>query len=143
MELNKVKAGEVLSTTQYMTVVRKTPKGVMVKNAEGLEMEIQGKELVEAMHSSDQFTDTKKVSKTVAAAILTGAGDTVFRVVFKKADGTPRSLTGRLLDTENLLGRSNVLDLELERTAKETGLRQVDHRTIEEIILKGTKYVVK
>lgn len=140
MKHTSIKVGEVLSTTHYMTVVGKTTDSITVKDSLGKEFTVKGKKLIEAMDSNSQYDKTEVVNKTKAAEILTGAGDAVFSVTFIKADGKRRNLTGRLLDTENLLGRSNVTDLEVTTG---TNLRQVDHRTIEEIILKGTKYTVK
>jgi hypothetical protein len=60
--------------------------------------------------------------------------------------GEERTLIGYLVKTENGFGRSEVIDLEIERDwSKEydNRLRQVDHRTINWLIFKNVKYVVK
>lgn len=142
MKYNKIKQGEVLSSTMYLTVQKQTPDGVWVKDANGKEFEVRGKGLIEStLNSSDQYETEKKVSMTEAAYILTNAGDSVFTAVFNKADGSERTLVGRLLEAENLLGRSNVEDLLITDATKRR--RQVDHRTLKSLILKGTKYTVK
>lgn len=60
--------------------------------------------------------------------------------------GEERTLTGYLVQTETGFGRSTVIDLEVERdTTKDydNRLRQVDHRSLNWLIYKNVKYVVK
>ena len=60
--------------------------------------------------------------------------------------GEPRTLRGRLLSVEAKLGRSQVFDLDIDKQVKgdwDSRQRQVDHRTINSIIVGDTKYVVK
>jgi hypothetical protein len=104
---------------------------------------VQGQKLIEeTMFSATQFEKEESVSKTKAAEILVNAGDTVFTVVFFKQDGSERTLIGKLTGvTESLLGRSSVIDF--GEIFSGNPLRQVDHRTIKSIILKGTKYTVR
>ncbi len=45
-------------------------------------------------------------------------------------------ITGYLVNTENNLGRSTVIDL------KDNTVKQVDHRTIEWIVFKNVKYLI-
>jgi len=45
-----------------------------------------------------------------------------------------------LVEAENMLGRSTVIDLSAKTENK---FRQVDHRTIEWLIIKNVKYVLK
>lgn len=49
-------------------------------------------------------------------------------------------MRGHLVKCENSLGRSTVIDLSSKADNK---FRQVDHRTIEYIILRNVKYVLK
>lgn len=141
MKFNNIKTGERLSTTMYLEVLGKNSNGIQVRDSNGKEFEVRGTTLIEnSLNSSVQFSQEKKVNRTEMAHILTGAGDSVFTAVFEKADGTTRELTGRLLDAENLMGRSNVEDLVTTDTNKR---RQVDHRTLQSLILKDTKYILK
>lgn len=45
------------------------------------------------------------------------------------------------LETNNEMGRSSAIDLEIEKDKNR--LRQIDHRTINYLIFKGIKYIVK
>lgn len=55
--------------------------------------------------------------------------------------GEERTLIGYLLEINNEMGRSIAIDLEIEK--KQNRLRQIDHRTINYLIFKNTKYIVK
>jgi hypothetical protein len=144
-----------------------------VEDQNGAKFDIQGKELIEeTINSADQFTETETVSRTAAIEVLESAGDTVFTANFNKLPneqsfsdmlssvsigdlndpkklkklakeamrGEERTLVGYLVNTEPKMGRSTVIDLETKDTHK---LRQVDHRTLNWIIFKNKKYVVK
>lgn len=141
MELKKVKKGEVLSTTLYMTVVDTLSDGVKVVDTNGQKFDIKGKKLIEStIKSANQYSKEHIVTRTELADILIGAGDSVFTVEFEKQDGSARTLVGRLINTENTMGRSNVVDLQITSGMPN---RQVDHRTLQSMILKDNRYVVK
>ncbi len=55
--------------------------------------------------------------------------------------GEERTLIGYLLELNNLRGRSLVIDMEIP--PEQNRIRQVDHRTINWLILKNIKYIVK
>jgi hypothetical protein len=55
--------------------------------------------------------------------------------------GEERTLVGHLIEVEQKMGRSLVIDLEVP--SDQHRLRQVDHRTIDWLILKNVKYIVK
>jgi hypothetical protein len=61
--------------------------------------------------------------------------------------GKDRVLTGYMVSVENGFGRSTVIDLEADRTKStpdwDSRIRQVDHRTLNWLIWKNKKYVVK
>lgn len=60
--------------------------------------------------------------------------------------GEERTLIGYLVSNETGFGRSMVIDLELERGNNpdwDARIRQVDHRTLNWLIFKRVKYVVK
>ena len=61
-----------------------------------------------------------------------------FTVVFVKQNGEKRVMRAKFISTEPLLGRSIVSDLD-----DEFKIKQVDHRTIESIIIDKVKYVHK
>ena len=55
--------------------------------------------------------------------------------------GENRTLVGYLINSEPMTGRSTVIDLEV--SSDRHRLRQVDHRSIQWMILKNVKYIVK
>jgi transcriptional regulator NrdR family protein len=55
--------------------------------------------------------------------------------------GEERTLIGYLFELNTLRGRSLVIDMEIP--PEQNRVRQVDHRTINWLILKNTKYIVK
>ena len=60
--------------------------------------------------------------------------------------GENRTLIGYLKHTETGFGRSSVIDLEQERGDNpdwDARTRQVDHRTLNWLISKNVKYIVK
>lgn len=125
------------------------------------------------MISASQYDKEEKVTRTEMVEKLVNAGSHVFTVTFRKQltaedvqhvlddekfdtqqpatkkrktcdraikSGEMRSLTGFLCNTEHLMGRSNVIDLNESGAYKQ---RQVDHRTVETLILQRVKYILK
>lgn len=107
------------------------------------DIKIAGKDLVENSLSADQYTSTEKVTKTEAAEILISLHNRPFTVSFNKADDSERVLRGRLIKHEALLGRSMVEDLDEPMDVPKGRVRQVDHRSINFLIVEGVKYIVK
>lgn len=141
---------------------------VRVRNERGFEFTISRNIVEEGIYSADQFQEEVKVTRTEMVAVLEGAGDCIFTVNFHKqlspkemADklnkiksknitqkaakeallGEERTLVGYLLNTEPKMGRSQVIDLEIDTELHR--IRQVDHRTLNWIILKNVKYTLK
>lgn len=145
IESPKVKVGDMMALVYYVKVksVNKNDE-LMVEDLDngGTEIQVRGKELIENSFSADQFAEEEKVSKTQAAELLVSSPNRPLSVSFMKADGSERTIRGRLVKPEPLLGRSMVEDLELPVTEKNR-LRQVDHRTINWLIVDGVKYIVK
>lgn len=130
------KKNNIVSLTKYFVVTDASASKVSARDMDTNEMvEIKGTQLVESLSSADYFTSTQKQSKTELAEILINAGVRPFTVVFEKQNGEKRTMRARFLSTEPLLGRSIVSDLD------EGGqIKQVDHRTIESIIIDKVKY---
>lgn len=76
----------------------------------------------ELMNEKELIKSLKKVSKSLL-------------------EGEERTLIGYLSKVEPKVGRSTVIDLELPRDKYR--IRQVDHRTINWLIIKNVKYTVK
>ena len=152
-----------------MQVVDKNYQGITVKNENGLQWQI-GKDIVEKeCYSNDQFNEEKVVSRTELIEIFSQTGDAVFTVNydkqpkaedfleltrqegkvlsfeemtkrFKKFKGENRTLIGYTTKVENGFGRSLVVDLQAENSDR---MRLVDHRTLNWLIFKNVRYVVK
>lgn len=138
-----IKEGEFLSVTEYYKVVSKRKDSVLVVNQHGQEIEITGLDLIESFNSAGQYVETKVVGKHEMISALHDAKDTVFTVNFVKANGEERTLIGHLKSIEAHLGRTNVVDLEVPVGDKTLGLRQIDNRTINWLVLDNIKYVTK
>jgi hypothetical protein len=81
------------------------------------------------------------MTRTELAHKIAESNGKPFRVKFKKADGKTRILFGRLLSLDTLMGRAYVHDFE-EGNVKD-GIRQLDFRTLEEVVIEDVKYEVK
>ena len=143
-EPKNIKVDDLLAIVHYVKVktVHKDGEELMVEDVDltGKIIRIQGKDLISKSFSADQFAEETKINKMQAAEILIESHNKPFTVNFVKADGSDRTLRGRLIRPEPLLGRSMVEDLDELSVNK---IRQVDHRTINWLIVDGVKYVVK
>lgn len=146
VESSKVKSGDLMALVYYVKVKSVDQGGneLIVEDLYhgGSDIQLRGKELIENSFSADQYSEEEKVTKTHAAEILVHSSNRPLTVSFMKVDGSERILKGRLVKPEPLLGRSMVEDLELPLTDKNR-MRQVDHRTINWLIVDGVKYTVK
>lgn len=138
-----IKEGEYLSFTQYLKVNSKTKDSIIVTNQFDQQLEITGIDLIESLNSAGQHNQVKIVGKNEMIDILHSAKDKVFTVNFIKMDNSERTLIGRLYNIESQMGRTNVVDLEIPKGDKTYGIRQIDNRQINWIVLDGTKYVTK
>ena len=140
----KIKVGDIVSLQYYTRVKSVANNGLTLlvndlDDGKMSEIQVVGEHLIARSFSADQYHEEYRITKTQAAELLVGSVNRPFTVSFTKSDGTERVLRGRLIKPEPLLGRSMVEDLE---TAGER-IRQVDHRTINWIVIEGTKYIVK
>jgi hypothetical protein len=136
-----VAKNDLMAFVHYGVVTRTHYNGLYVKDVDhGHEFMVQGKTLIDKAYSADEYNQTQNCSKTEAAELLVQAGIRPFTVVFVKSNGKERTLRGRLVRPEPLLGRSMVEDLDLQNQER---VRQVDHRTIKSLVINKVKYVVK
>jgi hypothetical protein len=141
---SKIKRDHIMSIVHYIKVTDIYPDTYEF-NGDDIDqptnqMKVKGKELLERAYSADQFDTEEKISKTHAAELLVTAVNRPFTVCFDKTDGSERTIRGRLVKPEPLLGRSMVEDLDAPSNNR---LRQVDHRTIHWLVVEGKKYIVK
>lgn len=124
------------------------------------------------MNSATLYDKEEKISKTNIIELLVNARETIFTVTFhtqvndkwvkevlsnaekehftndkkmkelgkKVVAGKQTEMTCFLTSTDGKLGRSSVMDL---KAPWGMNFRQIDHRTVESLILKNVKYVVK
>jgi hypothetical protein len=138
-----IKEGEYLSFTQYLKVNSKTKDSIIVTNQFEQQLEITGIDLIESLNSAGQYNQVKIVGKNEMIDILHSAKGEVFTANFIKIDNSERTLIGRLYNIESQMGRTNVVDLETPKEDKTFGIRQIDNRQINWIVLGGIKYVTK
>lgn len=168
-DVGQLKKGDILSETQYYTVVDVNENMVNVVNERGHQFSVGTGIVRDGIYSANQYTTTEKVNKTRMGEVLMEAGDAVFTVCYHKQidpkkvvqtlwelnpcdyetyieqvtpllKGSERVLIGYLVKSEQHMGRSLVIDLEVKR---DKAYRWVDHRTLKWLILKNVKYKVR
>lgn len=133
---------EIISLTLYAEVHDKQLNKITCRDLDNDQVyELSGLNVLARVNSADVFGKIEQVNKTYMAEKLLDAGDKVFTVVFVKQDGNIRTLRGRLVQAEPLMGRAMVEDLDLN--AAVSNIRQVDLRTLKELTISNVKYVVK
>ena len=142
-DATKVNTDDLMAFVYYVKVTKNVNTNELLvadlDNNDNL-ISVKGKELIQRAFSADQYAEEMKITKTQAAELLVNSPNRPFTVSFQKTDGSERVIRGRLVRPEPLLGRSMVEDLDKSGTDR---LRQVDHRTINFLIVDGTKYIVK
>lgn len=150
-----VQRGDLMAIVTFVKVFGTTGKlGLKTENLQlkdldtGQEFEVRGRDLIEDMLSADRYETEKKVSRTEMVEILMRSFNQPLLAKFIKVDGlTERRIRGRLVKTEPLFGRSMVEDLDLpinpeDKRGAFQRYRQVDHRTISELIVGGVRYTL-
>lgn len=126
----------------------------------------------EEMSNATLYNEVVRVTRTEMVSVLENVGDRVFTVTFnKKLDdkivkqklknidlrrisnkaymtdlaetiltGEESTITGHLYKSETIMGRSAIIDLNVN---KQPAYRQVDHRTLKELITDNKRYVLK
>jgi hypothetical protein len=145
----KNKTGDIVRLVHYGIVKDTSVKDgedvIEVEDLErGFEFSIVGTKLTDTVDSSNAYATDKKVNRTELVKVFSEVGDNVFTVMFKKQDGSSRTLRGYVINTENGMGRSDVVDLDIAFKDNHSGYdnrrRQVDHRTMESLIVGGIHY---
>ena len=114
---------EKLPRTQIIELMMKAKETVMTVVFHKKIDEAYVKEVLEGA-SKNEFQDAKKL-KALSSQLT---------------EGKQIEMTCFLLKSESKLGRSSVMDLNAPWGAN---FRQIDHRTVESVILKNVKYSVK
>lgn len=134
-----VQNGDLMAVIHWVKVI--DGGGTNVVTLEDLErkqkFEVRGKELIESAMSADRFSTTKKVSRTAMVETLLGSKNTPLTAVFIKKDGSERKVRCKWLSEEPKMGRSFVLDFDKGAPI------QVDHRSLQKLIVDDVCYVLK
>lgn len=85
----------------------------------------------------------KSQKKSVAAAYAEALTFIQQNPVKDYIEGESRTLRGYKVQFQSRDGRYDCVDMDIEKTEKESGVRPVNINTIESLIYKGIKYVVK
>lgn len=142
MKKQKFNVGDVVKLAHYVKIDTVSGDELMVSDVErkGVKFKIKGDDLLNSISSASHFSKTETVSQSEIATKLIESNGLPFTVVFTKSDKTKRTLVGRFVSHESLLGRSHVIDLEV---TSGTPLRLVCHRSISSLVVDGVKYEVK
>jgi hypothetical protein len=172
-QMEVLKAGDYLSYTSYIQVKSIQGMNLEVEDQRGIAFSIkqggtmQDSLVNQTMHSAHSYSHVEKKTRSELLEIFAQSGDVLYTVEYRKQvdplkafdqiktgnklksheeqkkdlkkalEGEPRTLIGHTISSETGMGRSLVYDLESK------GFKQVDHRTIDSLILKGVKYIVK
>lgn len=137
-----VRAGDIMLVPYWVSVerVRRSGDSITVRHLHNSEpFDINGASLVAQCFSAGIGEKREEITRTEMVRKLLASKNLPFTVVFEKKDGSIRTLRGRLLDTENEFGRSTVHDFD----AADGQPRQVDHRTLESLIVDNVHYTLK
>ena len=101
-------------------------------------------EVQDAINQFAASIDSVKASKKgVAEAAKSFALELISNPISKVIQGEERVLRGYKIQFESRDGRYNCVDMDIERTEKEEGIRPVNINTIQWLIINGIKYVVE
>ena len=145
IDANKVSRGDIMKFTYWAKVDKKTRRGgenvVEVEDVySGDSFQVIGDALINVAESADQYAQSEKVRPTeIARIFVEDVGQFPFTVEFIKADGSRRTLRGRILSTsEKLRGYVQVEDLDINDSNKR--MRQVDTRTVKTLVFNNKRY---
>ena len=139
MKANQIAAGNIMAYINWVEVLNQNSVNELKVRDLDTKQEflIRGESLIEKGMSADVFSSTKSATKTELAEILIGHKNTPMTVAFITIKGENRVMRCKWLSHESLMGRSLVWNFD------EHSLKQVDHRTIQSIIVDDVKYVLK
>lgn len=92
---------------------------------------------------SDSIDEAKNNKKGVANVAKDLINKLVNNPILPYEEGEDRILRGYKIQFESRDGRYNCVDMDIERTEKENGVRPVNINTIKYLIYNGIKYIVE
>ena len=128
---------ESIKSSEVFTVVFKKQDKPKTKKQINEEREAQREKAIELIDKA------KKQKKSMAVAYKTALEYIQDNPILDYVEGEERVLRGFKLQFVSRDGKYRCLDMDIERTSKETGERLVNINTIEQLIYNGVKYIVK
>lgn len=128
---------ESIKSSEVFTVVFKKQDKPKTKKQINEEREVQREKAIELIDKA------KKQKKSMAVAYKTALEYIQDNPILDYVEGEERVLRGFKLQFVSRDGKYRCLDMDIERTSKETGERLVNINTIEQLIYNGVKYIVK
>lgn len=128
---------EGIHSSEVFTVVFKKQDKKKTKKQVKEEKEAQ---VNEAIAKINKAKEQKKSMATAYAEVLTFIQENPIQDYIK---GESRKLRGYKVQFQSRDGKYDCVDMDIERTDTESGIRPVNINTIESLIYKGVKYVVK
>lgn len=127
---------EIRSSEVFTVVFKKQDKKKTKKQIK----DEQEKQVQDAIALIERAREQKKSMAAAYAEALTFIQQNPVR---DYTEGESRTLRGYKIQFQSRDGRYDCVDMDIERTGKENGIRPVNINTIESLIYKGIKYVVK
>ena len=128
---------ESIKSSEVFTVVFKKQDKPKTKKQINEEREAQREKAIELIDKA------KRQRKSMAVAYKTALEYIQDNPILDYVEGEERVLRGFKLQFVSRDGKYRCLDMDIERTSKETGERLVNINTIEQLIYNGVKYIVK
>lgn len=128
---------ESIKSSEVFTVVFRKQDKPKTKKQINEEREAQREKAIELIDKA------KKQKKSMAVAYKTALEYIQDNPILDYVEGEERVLRGFKLQFTSRDGKYRCLDMDIERTSKETGERLVNINTIEQLIYNGIRYIVK
>lgn len=128
---------EGIHSGQVFTVCFKKQDKPRSKKAIDTDMEKRIESFIQAVDKA------KAQKKSISKVAKEHFSNLMLNPILGFEEGEERVLRGYKIQFESRDGRYNCVDMDIERTDKESGLRPVNINTIKYLIYNGVKYVVK
>ena len=128
---------ESIKSSEVFTVVFKKQDKLKTKKQINEERDAQREKAIELIDKA------KKQKKSMAVAYKTALEYIQDNPILDYVEGEERVLRGFKLQFVSRDGKYRCLDMDIEKTSKETGERLVNINTIEQLIYNGVRYIVK
>lgn len=128
---------ENIHSGQVFTVVFKKQDTLKSKKQFNEEREAQRQAAIAIIHKA------KKQKKSMAVAYAEALEYIHNNPIKEITEGELRTLRGYKIQFNTRDGKYDCIDIDIKITGKDTGIRQVNINTIQELIYNGVKYIVK